>query len=435
MRAAIPVSLALLAIPLGIAVEGAVRPQGAGLDLLVGLVVAGCGLALVRLGCPGLATTVSLSAVLWFLATLEGQASYAPRAALAGAVLSAPAGLPRTRRTRVAWAVCVACAVPWMSPMPAAFATAAAVAVGRPRSVPAVTLAAAVAGATTVRAARPVADTTSLAAYSLAFATVALLLVRDVALARRRATALAVELGRRSDPQVLEQALASAGGDPALRLEVQVGLRLVAENAALRDELDRQAEDLQRSRLRLVEAGQRQRAALQRRVADGPAATLALLEPQVVGLPVAGALLAEARRHIEELGRGLLPAAVARGDLGTALEELATTAAVPVAVRAEVRALPSTAAATFWFVVSEAVANAAKHSGAHRVTVALTQSSTRPGIVTVAVVDEGSGGADPSGAGLRGLADRVEALGGTLEIDSTSAGTTIRAAIDTRGLR
>jgi signal transduction histidine kinase len=335
----------------------------------------------------------------------------------------------------VALAVCVACAVPWLSSTPAAFATAGAVAIGRPRSVPAVTLAAAVAGAATVRAVLPIADTTGLAAYSLAFAAVAVLLVRDVAVARRRATELAVQLRRSSDPQVLEHALAAAGGDPRLRLEVQAGLRLVAENTALRDELDRQAEELQRSRRRLVEAGQRQRAALQRRVAAGPAATLALLEPQVAGLPVAEGLLVEARRQIDDLGRGLLPAAVARGDLGTALVELAASSPVPVAVRVEVRSLPSTAAATLWFVVGEAVANAAKHSGAQRVAVSLTNSDTCPGIVTVEVVDDGSGGADPSGGGLRGLADRVEALGGILEIASSSAGTTIRATIDTRELR
>jgi signal transduction histidine kinase len=378
---------------------------------------------------------VSLSAVLWFAATLAGQASYTPRAALAAAVLSAPAGLPRTRRTRVALAVCVACAVPWLPSTPAAFATAGALAIGRPRSIPAATLAAAVAGTATVRAVLPIADATSLAAYSLGFAAVAVLLVREVAMARRRATELAVQLRRSSDPHVLERALAAAGGDPRLHLEVQAGLRLVAENTALRDELDRQAEELQRSRRRLVEAGQRQRAALQRRVAAGPAATLALLEPQVAGLPVAEGLLVEARRQIDDLGRGLLPAAVARGDLGTALVELAASSPVPVAVRVEVRSLPSTAAATLWFVVGEAVANAAKHSGAQRVAVSLTNSDTCPGIVTVEIVDDGSGGADPSGGGLRGLADRVEALGGILEIASSSAGTTIRATIDTRELR
>jgi signal transduction histidine kinase len=155
----------------------------------------------------------------------------------------------------------------------------------------------------------------------------------------------------------------------------------------------------------------------------------------VAGLPVAAGLLVEARRQIEDLGRGLLPAAVTRGDLRTALMELAASSPVPVDIRLEVRGLPSTTAATLWFVVTEAVANAAKHSDAHRVSVALTNSNSRPGIVTVEVIDDGSGGADPSGAGLRGLADRVEALGGTLEIDSNSAGTTIRATIDTRELR
>ena len=79
-----------------------------------------------------------------------------------------------------------------------------------------------------------------------------------------------------------------------------------------------------------------------------------------------------------------------------------------------------------WFVVSEALANAAKHSDAGRVTILLTQ---RNGSLQVEVVDDGRGGADPAGAGLKGLAQRVAALDGTLEVNSPPGGPTVVRAL------
>jgi signal transduction histidine kinase len=79
-----------------------------------------------------------------------------------------------------------------------------------------------------------------------------------------------------------------------------------------------------------------------------------------------------------------------------------------------------------WFVVSEALANTAKHSGARRATIWLSQ---RDGQLHVEVVDDGRGGADPQGSGLKGLAQRVAALDGSLEVNSPPGGPTVVRAV------
>ena len=86
----------------------------------------------------------------------------------------------------------------------------------------------------------------------------------------------------------------------------------------------------------------------------------------------------------------------------------------------------SSVAAAAWFVVAEAVANATKHADADQITVTCRGDDHW---VTVEVCDDGTGGADPSGSGLRGLADRVEALGGTVDVTSGSGGTRVTATI------
>jgi signal transduction histidine kinase len=121
------------------------------------------------------------------------------------------------------------------------------------------------------------------------------------------------------------------------------------------------------------------------------------------------------------------PSLLAERGLGPAVVGLAGRSPVPATATVDVpRKPPAPVETAAWFVVSEALANAAKHSGASRVTILLTQ---RDGNLQVEVVDDGRGGAHPGGAGLRGLAQRVEALDGTLEVNSPPGGPTVVRAL------
>jgi signal transduction histidine kinase len=138
----------------------------------------------------------------------------------------------------------------------------------------------------------------------------------------------------------------------------------------------------------------------------------------------------EAKRALSELrdlARGMRPSLLAERGLGPAITALAARSPVPIAATIDVpRKPPAQVETAAWFVVSEALANAAKHSGARRAAVWL---SVRGGNLQVEVVDDGRGGADPGGAGLKGLAQRVEALDGTLEVDSPPGGPTVMRAL------
>ena len=127
--------------------------------------------------------------------------------------------------------------------------------------------------------------------------------------------------------------------------------------------------------------------------------------------------LAGALEELQEISRGIHPAILARGGLAPALNTLARRSAVPVelAVRTETR-LPEPVEVAVYYVVSEALTNTAKHAHASAVHVAV---QARDGVLELSIRDDGSGGADPTrGSGLIGLADRVDALGGTIEVAS-----------------
>jgi len=116
------------------------------------------------------------------------------------------------------------------------------------------------------------------------------------------------------------------------------------------------------------------------------------------------------------------------GRLGAALPELAGRARIPVELEISVRMVPPAVEAAVYFVCAEALANTAKHAEAASVTIRVSQSSGR---LSLTVVDDGVGGADPGkGSGLRGLVDRVEALGGQVSVRSpTGGGTRLDATI------
>ncbi len=139
----------------------------------------------------------------------------------------------------------------------------------------------------------------------------------------------------------------------------------------------------------------------------------------------------EARRALAELrdlARGIRPSLLTERGLAAAVQALAARSPIPATAHVDVTVKPAPAVETAaWFVVSEALANAAKHSEAKHVTVWLTRRADE---LQVEVVDDGRGGANPAGGGLQGLAQRVAALDGTLEVYSPPGGpTVVRASL------
>jgi signal transduction histidine kinase len=195
--------------------------------------------------------------------------------------------------------------------------------------------------------------------------------------------------------------------------------RIVAASDEARRQIERDLHD--GTQQRLVSLGLAVRAA----EADLPAERDDL-RAQLSG--VASGLVA-AVEGLQEISRGIHPAILSKGGLGPALKALAHSSAIPVDldITADVRlAEPIEIAA--YFVASEALANAAKHSEASRIDVSLEQ---RDGRLVLSVGDDGVGGADAArGSGLVGLADRVEALGGSIRVSSRpGAGTQITAEL------
>jgi PAS domain S-box-containing protein len=209
----------------------------------------------------------------------------------------------------------------------------------------------------------------------------------------------------------------------------------------LRDISDRKhAEDeLRASRARLVEVADAERRRIQRNLHDGAQQRLTAVlltlgrlreasEERGALLDVAIDELATGLQELRELAGGLHPAVLSERGLVAALKALALRAPVPVDLQTTLdRRLPEQVEAAAYYVVAEALANVHKHAGARRVVV---RAATDDRHLTVEVVDDGVGGADKEGSGLRGLADRIEALGGRLTLDSPArAGTRLLAEI------
>jgi signal transduction histidine kinase len=146
-------------------------------------------------------------------------------------------------------------------------------------------------------------------------------------------------------------------------------------------------------------------------------------------LTTAQADLAHGLQELRELARGIHPVLLTERGLGPALDALAARAPLPVDVTMtpEERLAPPVEAAMY-YVVAESITNVAKYARASSATVSIARSN---GAATVTVSDDGVGGADPGeGSGLRGLAARVEALNGRLDVDSPpGGGTRVRAQI------
>ena len=232
--------------------------------------------------------------------------------------------------------------------------------------------------------------------------------------------------------------------EPELVSAVAAAAALAMANERLEAELRARLGELSESRARLVQIGIAERQRLERDLHDGAQQRLTALSLQVhvarakltSDPEAAGAILDRARdelrlaiEELRELARGIHPAVLTDRGLGAAITGLAARFPMPVQVLTTPLArLPTAVEAAAYFVVSESLANMAKHAGASHATVRVARQN---GHAIVEVHDDGCGGASmESGSGLRGLADRLAGLDGRLEVVSPpGGGTTVRARI------
>ena len=256
-----------------------------------------------------------------------------------------------------------------------------------------------------------------------------------------RAVSIAERDGRRiaalvHDPAILDE--------PELVQSVCAAAALALENERLQAELRARLEELRGSRARIVEAADEERRRIERNLHDGTqqrlvsiSMALGLAEAKLESDPAgAGAVFGEARQglsaaleELRELSHGIHPGILTERGLVAALDELALRAAIPVELAVDSGdGLPEQVEAAAYFVVSETLANVAKHAHA---TSARVHVQRVGGKVVIEVADDGIGGAGAGrGSGLRGLTDRVEALGGRLWLSSPPGqGTVVRAEI------
>jgi signal transduction histidine kinase len=230
-----------------------------------------------------------------------------------------------------------------------------------------------------------------------------------------------------------EEELVSAVGSAA---------RLALDNERLQAELRARIKELEASRRRVLDASLEERQRIERDLHDGAqqrfvslALILAMLDRDLADRVDARAALSCARDELDhgiaelrELARGIHPTVLTERGLAPALDALADRATFPVRVlETPSRRLPAQVETAAYFIVAEALTNATKHARAHGATVRIQQHN---GSARVEVVDDGIGGADAMGSGLRGLADRLAALDGHLTVTSPDGhGTHLTATI------
>jgi signal transduction histidine kinase len=216
--------------------------------------------------------------------------------------------------------------------------------------------------------------------------------------------------------------------DPALVEGVVPALRLALANVRLHGEIAQQVRALEVARRHVVEAADEQRRILAAELAAGAEAglrrVLELLEradaSELVGL------VRDAQQELRAFAQGVRPAALDSGGLGAALPRLAARAGVPVHLDVDAARYPPAIEAAVYFVCAEGLANVDKHARATHAWITVQAEGDE---LVVSVGDDGAGGTDPHGSGLRGLADRAEALGGRFTVRDGPAGTTLVACI------
>jgi len=240
---------------------------------------------------------------------------------------------------------------------------------------------------------------------------------------------------------------AAALRDPTTGASVAEAVRLMIAALERHEELERRLVELRAAQERVVFATDHQRAVsaaqlreevvapLEQTAAALSAAGVDAAEPTAASaLAVAAGEISSAAQDVDRLVAGAPPAALGGGRLGKALEELGNRCPLPTAVTVSGRAAADTAAeAALFYVCSEALVNAHKHANANRASVTLTAADD---CLTLMVSDDGRGGADVTGSGLRGLGDRVAMVGGRLALASPrGGGTTVTAVIPCQPMR
>jgi len=229
------------------------------------------------------------------------------------------------------------------------------------------------------------------------------------------------------------------GEDPGLVTAVAAAVRLAVDNERLAAEVRAQLDEVRASRSRIVEASDAERRRVERNLHDGAQQRLVALslalrsaraqlppdaEPATAAtLDRASEQLATALAELRELAKGIHPAILTEAGLGPALRALARESPVEVAVRLDLPDdLAGPVGVAAYFVASESLTNAAKYAAASHVDVTVGADARE---LRIEVSDDGIGGADPTaGSGLRGLNDRVAALGGRLDVRSPAGGGT-----------
>lgn len=229
---------------------------------------------------------------------------------------------------------------------------------------------------------------------------------------------------------------------------VSSALRLSVDNGRLRSEIERTLEQVRQSRSRILEAGDEARRRIERDLHDGAQQHLVSLgmrlrlaanqardrgvEPLGVELDGTIMMLNQALKELRELAHGIHPSLLSSGGLALAVPELAGRCPVPVEIDVQPEGrLPEVVESTAYFVVSEALANVAKHAQATR---GWVRAALVDGELELVVRDNGVGGASAEGSGMLGIADRVDAVGGRFRLDSEpGAGTTITVRIPLAG--
>jgi signal transduction histidine kinase len=230
--------------------------------------------------------------------------------------------------------------------------------------------------------------------------------------------------------------------DPALLHDTRLveGVAAVARLAVVNEHLaaavQQQLAEMRASRARIVAASDAERQRVERNLHDGAqqrlvtlSLQLRLLEEQLRGDPELSRMVDDALNELtvalaelRELAQGVHPSVLVDHGLAAALEFLAERAPLPVTVTAPAKRYPAPLEATGYYIAAEALTNVAKYAQATRAWIRIRDQNNK---LTIEVADDGIGGADPStGTGLRGLADRVAAVDGRLEIESPPGGGT-----------
>ena len=236
------------------------------------------------------------------------------------------------------------------------------------------------------------------------------------------------------DPAVLR--------DPGLIEAVSSAAKLAAANARLQADVRARLVELRASRRRILEAADEERGRLEQRLRDGAQRQLDKLAKDLQDarrsagegtgerIGMAEAQLGRTQEELRRLARGINPRVLTEQGLASALSSLADESPLPVDLTVSASQADPSVEACAYFVCSEALANVAKHASASRVRIVVSARNDR---LEVEIQDDGVGGLDLNrGSGLRGLADRVETLGGTLKVVSPrGGGTSLTALIPT----